>query len=80
MPVYREQIDEKPDNYVFLLINGEVPSNNYKFIRLDITEVGGSIIYNEADVKKVSFDKIFVVGYTQEKEEEEKSKLGKLIK
>ena len=37
-------------------------------------------MYNEDEVRNVSKDKIFVIGYTQEKETEEKAKLGRLIK
>lgn len=38
MPVYREQIDEHPERYLFLLINGEVSSKAYRFIRLSVSE------------------------------------------
>lgn len=80
MPIYREQIDENPSSYIFILINGETPSKNYHYIRLSITESEGTIIYDQDSVRNVSQDKIFVIGYTQENEEEEKKKLGKLIR
>ena len=80
MPVYKEQIDQDPSAYVFLLLEGEVPSNYYRFVRLSITESEGTILYNEEDIRAIPLSKILVVGHTQENEEEEKSKLTKLIR
>ena len=65
---------------MFLLLRGEVPAKNYRFVRLSITESDGTILYNEDDIRSIPTSKTLVIGYTQENEDEEKSKLSKLIK
>lgn len=80
MPVYREEIDEDPSRFLFILLSGEVPSKKYEFVRLSIVEDGGTILYNDKFLSRVPKEKILVVGYALEREREEKGKLGKLIK
>jgi predicted transcriptional regulator len=49
-------------------------------VRLSIVEDGGTIIYNDKFLQRVSREKILVLGYALEREKEEKAKLTKLIK
>jgi hypothetical protein len=62
------------------LLSGEIPSKKYEFVRLSIVEDGGTIIYNDKFLQRVSREKILVLGYALEREKEEKAKLTKLIK
>lgn len=67
MPVYREEIDEDPARFLFVLLSGEVPSKKYEFVRLSVVEDGGTILYNDKFLLRVPREKILVVGYTVER-------------
>lgn len=76
MPVYREEVEENPQLYIFLLINGEIPSGKFNCIRLSIKYAEeGMSIKNMLAITSLAEGRILVIGCTQEKEQEERKEL-----